>query len=446
MLIDVKLFRRHGVECVKNRPGLREDNIEAKGCRCNLGFKGWDPAEKKFRRLMFIPAITETHEAWRKLVESEQGIVPVLPTPIVVPTRITVRDAFEEYLGVVRSQRLVAESSIYAMFRPVGNMIQREADKLRLKYMDELTTDFATTMIETFSVSRREERMTPEEKAVKKPKPISVNVQGQYRMYFEDFCRVARKQKWTSVDICEKLEPPKRGHAHTKPLHPTMPFDLVSEFPKIVGAIRHFGLPKSGTKRSLWRDNPQTTIAFFLTLRHSGLRLGDSLMFDPRRLEPTTINGQALYTAVVSQEKTGERGMTPTVKIYIPKQDGDLIINARRFSERYAFVPVGIEPVGSKLDKEKFILWRNWKNSTYTTLFRHLEHQSGVSHVHAHRFRDTFAREIWMTLKSGGGMAALAYLSKRLGHSSVKVTMEHYMQWLEEDQSEADFKFFGKGN
>ncbi len=324
-------------------------------------------------------------------------------------------------------------------------MIQREADKLGVKYMDELTTEFAATMIDTFSVSRREERMTPEEKAVKKPKAISVNVQGQYRMYLEDFCRVARNKKWTAVDLCEKLEPPKRGHAHTKPPHPTMPFNLVSEFPKILYAIRHFRLP-SGAKRSLWRDNPQTTIAFFLTLRNSGLRLGDSLMFDPRGLEPTTINGQALYTAMVKQEKTGERGMTPTVKIYIPKEDGDFIINAPRFSEQYAFVPVGIEPLGSKFDEEKFKRWRTWKNCTYTALFRQLEHQSGVPHIHAHRFRDTFAREIWMRLKDGGGMAALNYLSKRLGHSSVKVTMEHYMQWLDEDQSEADFKFFSKNS
>ena len=346
--------------------------------------------------------------------------------------------------------RHVAESSIYAMFRPVGNMILRQAEKLGVKYMDELTYNFATLMLRTFSISRREERMTKEEKQRKQPKPISINVQGQYRMYLEDFCRIARKEGWTAVDLCENLDKPARGHSHTKPLSPTMPFNLTSELPLIMDAIHNLALGSKSRWRgrthtpSLWKDNVETAKAFLLTLRHSGMRNGDSLKFEPRLLKPIPMNGKTWYTATVEQEKTGERGMTPRVTIFIPKEDAEFIMHAPRFSDEFAFIPPGISPKASKRDEAEFKLWRNWKAATYNAIFQPLSRLSGVPHVHAHRFRDTFAREIWMTLKDGGGMAALTYLSKRLGHSSVKVTMEHYMQWLNEDQMEADFQYFSK--
>ena len=457
-LIDARVIRRHSEKCKSaNRTldGFGEDMLSAEGCNCNFGYKGKDPTTGLFRRLQFIPAIygigaIAQNAAHKRLFEIEQGVTPVVPPPPVA-SRITIEDAFEKYLGMVRL-RHVAESSIYAMFRPVGNMVLRQAAKLGLRYMDELAYSFATQMLLTFSVSRREEKMTEAEKEEKRPKPISINVQGQYRTYFADFCRVAKKEEWTPVDLCEKLDKPARGHSRTKPQHPTMPFDLATELPLIMDAITNLDLgSKSRWRRSIqtttmWRDNVATAKAFLLTLRRSGMRNGDSLKFEPRLLEPVQINGTALYRATVEQEKTGERGMTPNVTIFIPKVDAEFIMRVPRFSDEFAFIPPGIDPKASKRDEEKFKRWRNWKCATYSAIFQPLAALSGVPHVHAHRFRDTFDREIWVRIRKDGGMRALTYLSKRLGHSSVKVTMEHYMQWLEEDQIEADSEYFENGS
>lgn len=158
-------------------------------------------------------------------------------------------------------------------------------------------------------------------------------------------------------------------------------------------------------------------------LIHSGLRIGDSLKFDPQALKLTTVNTKVVYSALVQRQGKTEM----PVRIYIPCESGDIIKQAPRLSDEYAFIPKG---------KENGKRFRSWLNNSPKVLFPPLERASGVRHVHAHRFRDTFAADVWAKTKD------IRYVSRRLGHSSVKVTIDHYWYFLEKDEDKAAEQFF----
>jgi hypothetical protein len=199
-LQNVRLYRRHNQQCRKTySENLKEDVIDR--CQCNLGYKGDCPATGKFRRLMFSPSIKEIRIAWRTLEDIEQGkLVIIIDEP--VKERLTIRSAFDRYLDLVR-QRNVKESSIYSMFRPVGNAIVKLADLKGLKYIDEIQENFGPELMGTFH-------------------HLTVNVRGEYRKYFQDFARIAAKHKWTARDLAERIETPARGKGRTAPVNPPL--------------------------------------------------------------------------------------------------------------------------------------------------------------------------------------------------------------------------------
>lgn len=408
MLKDVRLYRRHNTQCNNTNSGnLKEDVLDR--CQCNLGYKGTDPTTGKFRRLMFDPPIKEIRVAWRTLDDFEQG-KPVTVKVEQIRERLVVRDAFEKYLDLVR-QRNVKESSIYHMFRPVGNAIVKLADQKGLSYIDEIQESFGPDLMGTFQ-------------------HLSVNVRGEYRKYFQDFARIATKHKWTSINLAERIETPARGKGRTAPVTPTEPFDLDSELPKIMEAIP--GLTFRGENRknpSPWRVHPDTAKALLLVLRFTGLRFSDSLLFEPRSLERKTVtdgNGKAheVYVRWIRQQKKTDA----PVFIVIPLEVGEFICRAPRLSAENAFIPSHVQV-------------NRWAGNTATVIFPVLEAASGVKHIHAHRFRDTFAIELYRKTKD------MAFVSRALGHKSVVVTMNHYSHFLQKEQDEAIKKMLvGWGN
>jgi len=129
-------------------------------------------------------------------------------------------------------------------------------------------------------------------------------------------------------------------------------------------------------------------------------------------------NERKVYVRWVRKQKKTD---TP-VFVIIPFKVGELIREAPRLSEERAFCPAG-RSTGKQ--------FRSWLNNTSRVLFPPLERLSGVQHIHAHRFRDTFAVELWRKTKD------INFVSRALGHSSVLVTINHYSHFLREDQDEA---------
>jgi integrase len=94
------------------------------------------------------------------------------------------------------------------------------------------------------------------------------------------------------------------------------------------------------------------------------------------------------------------------------------IIRAPRMSAEYAFWD----------GKTNELEWR--KRFTLSCL-TFIERASGVAHIHAHRFRDTFAADL---LSQG---IPIRYVSRLLGHKNVATTLRYYEHWVREDQDEA---------
>jgi integrase len=137
--------------------------------------------------------------------------------------------------------------------------------------------------------------------------------------------------------------------------------------------------------------------AFVLTMRYSGLRIGDVIALDRSRLRGTKL---LLYTA-----KTG----TP---VYVPLPPA--IANTLRgleSNENGRFFSTG--------DAKPQTARANW--SRYLDALFKL---AGVGGAHSHRFRDTFAVEL---LVAG---ASIETVSMLLGHASIRVTERHYKPWV----------------
>ena len=140
--------------------------------------------------------------------------------------------------------------------------------------------------------------------------------------------------------------------------------------------------------------NVQRVKAFVLTMRYSGLRIGDTLALTRGRLKADKL---FLYT-----QKTG----TP---VYVP-------------------LPPHAVAALKKLDGDRFFTTGNAKSQTARANWsRYLEtifELAKITDGHSHRFRDTFAVSL---LEKGVSIDVVSVL---LGHSSVRITERHYKPWV----------------
>jgi hypothetical protein len=137
-------------------------------------------------------------------------------------------------------------------------------------------------------------------------------------------------------------------------------------------------------------------------MRHSGLRIGDTIALDETRLVGHTL---FLYTA-----KTGTPVYVPVPPVVVDALS-KLATNecGRYFSSGHA------KPQTARA---------NW--SRYLDILFEL---ANVTHAHSHRFRDTFA--VSLLLKG----VSLENVSRLLGHSSIRVTERHYAPWVKARQT-----------
>src|SRR5579863_8192340 len=170
-----------------------------------------------------------------------------------------------------------------------------------------------------------------------------------------------------------------------------MPF-TPEQMTEILAACEAYGRKCRGGKYRA-DENVRRIRAFVLLLRHSGLRIGDSVTLERSRISADKL---FLYTA-----KTG----TP---VYVPLPE--FVLNALaaipKISDRYFFWTGE-----SKIDSAT----GDWQR-TLKAVFD----LAGAPDGHAHRFRDTFAVGL---LQAGVPMERVSML---LGHSSIKVTEKYY--------------------
>jgi site-specific recombinase XerD len=145
--------------------------------------------------------------------------------------------------------------------------------------------------------------------------------------------------------------------------------------------------------------------AFVLTMRYSGLRIGDVIALDKSRLLG---NKLMLYTA-----KTG----TP-VSVPLPPVVVDALSALETNGKGRFFSTGNAKPQTARANWSRYL----------ETLFR----LARVQNAHSHRFRDTFAVGL---LEKG---VSLENVSTLLGHSSIRVTERHYKPWVKTLQTQLE--------
>lgn len=230
-----------------------------------------------------------------------------------------------------------------------------------------------------------------ESKGYRLLKQIDVGAVREYRATWNDgpnyatknlermraFFRFCEQARWIDRNPAVSVKAPKVKAA------PTLPFSA-EEMKRILDACERYP------------GNADRMKAFVLTMRHSGLRIGDTIALTRDRLKG---NKLFLYT-----QKTG----TP---VYVP------------------LPPAAVEALG-KLngDGEYFFTTGKAKPQTARANWsRYLDtvfELAKVKDAHSHRFRDTFAVSL---LESG---VSIENVSVLLGHSSVRITERHYKPWV----------------
>jgi integrase len=202
------------------------------------------------------------------------------------------------------------------------------------------------------------------------------------------FLRFCRKAKWIDDNPAEDLVSPKTEAS------PTLPFTDEEEA-KILAACSLYRTHNKHGKRS-----PARLRAFVLTLRYSGLRIGDVAMLETKRLEGSSL---LLYT-----HKTG-------VGVYVPLPP--FVADELRIQAQLNSNPDYFFCTGKSTIKCATVLWQR----SLGTLFK----KAGVVNGYAHRYRDTFAVSL---LLQGVPIEDVAVL---LGHATTAVTQKHYAPWVQ---------------
>jgi integrase len=359
------IYRRHLKKC-----DHRTEGRKYRRCRCPIwvdGFLGPEEIRKTLNTRDWEKAQAIIRE-W----EAEGSQAPE-------PEAVTIAHAWEEFLADARARNL-REPTIYK-YDLLSRQMVRFADNQGLRFLRELDLP----MLRKFRTSWPNQNLG----ALKKLE------------YLRAFFRFAHESKWIDDNPARKLENPKVQQ------QPTMPF-TAEQMADILRACGDYGRKCRGGKYQ-GGENARRIRAFVLLLRHSGLRIGDAVTLERRRI---TDNKLFLYTA-----KTG----TP---VYVPLSDFVLtaLEAVPKISERYYFWSGE-----SKVDSAT----GDWQR-TLKGVFE----QAGITDGHAHRFRDTFAVGL---LQAGIPMERVSML---LGHSSIKVTEKHYSPWVRarQEQLEADVR------
>jgi integrase/recombinase XerD len=206
----------------------------------------------------------------------------------------------------------------------------------------------------------------------------------------KSFFRTATARKWIVEDPALTLRGPK-----AKP-RPTLPF-TDGEMKRILDAIEEY----RDKSRRTGQANALRLRAFVLTLRYTGMRLGDVTTL---RIDRLIGNKILLYT-----QKTG-------VPVYcvLPQFVADLLECLPKIGKRHFFW------TGNSTAHTVNGIWQR----TLQSLFR----LAGIKNGFAHRFRDTFS----VSLLLAG--VTIEQVSILLGHKNIKVTQQHYNPWVRDRQ------------
>jgi integrase/recombinase XerD len=360
------LFRRH-IDCCPHR----NEGRAHRRCRCPIWFDGTING----RRVLKSMQTTD----WEKAQELEHNLITAgvqtvrseTPAPTPKEEPVLLEQAWEKYLTKARKRNL-SPATIYKY-----DLLHRQMCSFAQRRGLSLLEDIKLGALEDFQGEWTEGPLARLKKLER----------------LKGFFRAATNRDWLSHNPAKHLEAPKFTP------RPTLPFDH-KEMKSILEAVSVYPDKTGKTGRA----NAIRLRAFILTLRYTGLRIGDVTSLTVDRLAGNKI---FLYT-----QKTGL-----PVNCVVPKFVAEELENVPRLSERYFFW------TGNSTLHTAIGSWQR----TLRKLFKRV----GIR-GYAHRFRDTFAVEL---LLAGVPTEEVAVL---LGHNNIKITQDHYSPWVRSRQQQLE--------
>lgn len=187
---------------------------------------------------------------------------------------------------------------------------------------------------------------------------------------------------------------------------PTMPL-TAEEYDRLLTAIP-VALPNHPD------ETRQKVHALFQLMRWSGLAIRDALTLHRAEL----IHRKGVYRVVTQRTKTGT-----DVSVTIPPSVAEEVLAVPNPNSAYIF--------WSGNGKPKSLL-TTYQCRLVLPVFKIAGLYDGNAHMVSHRLRDTFAVEM---LNAG---AELEYVSKALGHTSIRTTERSYAKWVQGRQERLD--------
>lgn len=339
----LRLIRRHLKDCPQTSTTYRR-------CRCPIHVYGTLGGEKIRKALdqTSWDAASEMITAWT--AAGEIGVVKVqAPTP---------REAVEKYLADCEARKLGWEA-----MRKYRHLLEDRflpwAERKGISSIRHVTVDGLRQFRQDWTDS-----------------PLYATKNLERMRAFLRFCHQAG---WIKDNPAKAVKPPKVTQT------PTLPFSR-DEMKRVVAACDKYG------------GNKERIKAFVLTMRYTGLRIGDAI----RLSKSQVVDGKVF----VRTAKTGQ-----PVTVPVPQEVVDALNSIGSDVDRYFWTGKNIRSAVS-----------NW--SRYLTRVFEL---AGVKDGHSHRFRDTCAVEL---LLAGASVEDVASI---LGNTP-QVVAKHYAPWVRERQ------------
>lgn len=341
-------------------------------CGCPLWVMGNDP-RGEFHRHSLNTTNWQTAESEKRRIESGAA------------ARIEIGAALDGWQAALRGAKR-AERTVKHVHGAMARSLQAWCDLAGYVHLDALTTDVLDEWVGGWEYASTTHRARID----------------LARSFFK-FC-IARK--WTRDNPASGLLKPKNEQ------EPTLPFTAEEEARLFEAATRFGERPHFD---GLWAMHPETARALLYVMRFTGLRASDSVAFEPRAITTQNVDGRDIPAYATYQTKTKEWVFCP-----IPPAVAAIITAAPRLCEARAFIP----PAEWGMNTDG----RSVSNGFYSSYLLPLGILAGVTNVHAHRLRDTFAVRL---LEAGKPLEIVQAL---LGHSSIKTTEQHYAPWVKSRQ------------
>jgi len=350
------LYRRHlttGFGESKNEPCPNHADRFYKRCKCPMWVEG--TVEGVYRRHALKVQSWEKAVLLAKQIEEDGR-----PKQDIM----TVEHAVERFLADCQARGKSPRT--IKKYRVVVNGLKEFCEKKRIKALKHVTVDNLREFREGWKVVKGEE--------IFPISPITAYKNTEYLKTFFAFCH---DSTWMPTNPAKALKKPIVRAV------PTLPF-TDDEWTKIMKAGCVYG------------TKPERMTAFLLTMRWTGLRIGD--------------------VAVLQDERVFIRTAKTGVPVYcpVPPEVTDAFTRFRPTSNEYFFWN-GTASANSLMAK-----WHRALAGVFE--------KSGVKEGHSHRIRDTFSVAL---LRKG---VPLEVVSELLGHANIAITKKHYAPWVKERQ------------